>query len=308
MVLRLDPRQPSVWRNPDSLQFGVDAPSVVLPAVSTADERMLAALAAGVSRPGLDLVATTAGATREDAARLLDAVRPALERDVAAVPAPSGHVVALVGDGEAVRIVGGMLRERGIRLTGTGPGGPGPDGASPDGFGDRPELAVIVADYVIAPEAHGWWLRRDIPHLPVVFGDRMVRVGPVVEPGDGPCLFCLEQHRIDADPAWPAIATQLWGRPSPLHSTLLDAETAARVGRLVLRRLENGPAGSAHSHDLDAAAGAVTVRHWEPHPRCACTSAELSSAAGLSSAAPGTGTAAPVDLATRRGAAAAAPA
>ena len=55
---------------------------------------------------------------------------------------------------------------------------------------------------------------RDVPHLAVVFDDDGARVGPLVEPGAGPCLRCLDLGRRDADPAWPAIAAQLAGRPA----------------------------------------------------------------------------------------------
>src|SRR3954462_11769222 len=62
MVLALDPRIPRVWRTPHSIQFGVDEPALVLDGVSAADERMLVALAAGVTVEGLPPVAERARA------------------------------------------------------------------------------------------------------------------------------------------------------------------------------------------------------------------------------------------------------
>jgi bacteriocin biosynthesis cyclodehydratase domain-containing protein len=94
-------------------------------------------------------------------------------------------------------------------------------------------------------------------------------VGPFVEPGDGPCLRCLELHRRDADPSWPAIATQLLGRRSAAQSAVLVAETAAAVGRLVMARLTVG-AGDAASTRIDAATGERTVQHWGVHEECGC--------------------------------------
>lgn len=61
MALALDPRIQRVWRSPHALQFGVDAPVLVLDPVGSVEERMLAALASGVSRGVLEVVAQTAG-------------------------------------------------------------------------------------------------------------------------------------------------------------------------------------------------------------------------------------------------------
>ena len=45
------------------------------------------------------------------------------------------------------------------------------------------DLGIAVGHYVLDPESYGFWLRRDLPHLPVVFGDDSVTIGPLVEPG-----------------------------------------------------------------------------------------------------------------------------
>src|SRR5690606_37673702 len=52
MVLRLDPAIPLVWRDPHTLQFGVDPAVTVLRDVAPAVEHLIAVLAAGVSRSG----------------------------------------------------------------------------------------------------------------------------------------------------------------------------------------------------------------------------------------------------------------
>ena len=80
---------------------------------------------------------------------------------------------------------------------------------------DAPGLVLLVADWIVSPADHARWLNRDIPHLPIVLGDRGVTVGPFVEPGSGPCLHCVHLSRTDDDPAWPVLATQLWGRATP---------------------------------------------------------------------------------------------
>lgn len=135
----------------------------------------------------------------------------------------------------------------------------------------NPDLAIVVGHYVLAPQLHAVWLRRDIPHLPVVVGDSATVVGPMVDPGNGPCLLCLELHHRDADGAWPAIATQLLGRRSGVETAILVAETAAAASRMVLERLQ-GPAGSgaAESVRIDGATGERRRREWQVHPECGC--------------------------------------
>lgn len=262
MILKLDPRFPLLWRTPTSLQFGVDAPPAVLSAVTNADERMIAALVGGVSRSGLSAIGTGAGATEAQVARLLDAVAPAL------LPASPAHdttaqVVAVSGTGPTADGIGALLQSNGIRVQMNGTGG------------DRPDFAIIVAQFVIEPELHGLWLRRDIPHLAVVFGDTEVQIGPIIEPGSGPCLYCLERRRADADPSWPAIASQLWGRAGPAETALLSGEAAAIATRLALAHLGDPsslaePLPAATSLHLNADSGRISRRSWLPHPECAC--------------------------------------
>ncbi len=79
MILRLDPRLPIVWRSPSSVQLGVDPPVVVLNEVTEIQERILAALAVGVSEPGLTMIAQGHLDQRDDLLRrLVPALVPAL--------------------------------------------------------------------------------------------------------------------------------------------------------------------------------------------------------------------------------------
>ena len=251
MVLQLDPRLPLVWRTPTSLQLGIDAPPVLLDEVSNADERMIAALVAGVSRSGLDMIARAAGALEGDVDALLQTVSPALKGET-----PIGSkAITISGGGPTADRLTEILLKSGARL------------AADDG---ETGLAVIVAHFVIEPELYGYWLRRDIPHLPVVYGDTALRVGPFIEPGAGPCLYCLERWRTDADPAWPTIASQLWGKGSTAESALAAGEAAALAARLVLRRRDSGPDAIATSVELDVATGTTVTRRWSPHPECGC--------------------------------------
>src|SRR5690606_17124840 len=102
----------------------------------------------------------------------------------------------------------------------------------------------------------------------VVVSERAVTVGPFVEPGLGPCLHCVHLARTDLDPAWPALAAQLWGRAPRELACLERAEAAAFVARKVLARLA-GEATRAESWPLTPDAG-VSVREWTQHPDCRC--------------------------------------
>lgn len=242
MVLKLAGDLPMLWRTPTSVQFGSARPVVVVEGVGDGETRLLAALAAGISESGYAMLARSAQVAPEDADRLLRALAPAMQQ-APAPPAP----VAVMGDSPLARAVAGLLGES-LRA---------PDDA---------RLVVLVGDWVISPADHVRWLNRDVPHLPVVVAERGVAVGPFVVPGESPCLYCVHLHRSDRDPAWPAIATQLWGRaPRELGRTEVAA-TAAFVAR---RIAEHPGAEPGSAWDLDAA-GTVSATRWTRHPGCRC--------------------------------------
>lgn len=256
MILKLDPRWPVIWRSPTSVQIGIDPPRVVLHGVTESDERMLATLAVGVSPSGLDLVGT-------DAADFVTQLEPALLQTRGTRPEP---VVAISGVGELTVQVATALGHHGIRtLVATD---------HTQLASCSPDVAVVIADYVVPPELHGFWLRRDVPHLAAVFSDTGAHVGPVVEPGTGPCLVCIELHRRRDDPEWASIATQLLSRKAPRASAVLLSEIVGRVGRMVLHRLDDTtttPASGPHaSLRIDAATGEITTREWTRHADCSC--------------------------------------
>lgn len=254
MILKLDPRWPVVWRDPFSVQVGFDPPRVILAGLTPADERMLAALAVGITRDGLTVLAGGSESARDS---LLERVRPVLEGPARGA---SAATVALSGSGRLAELVGTLLGEFGIRVL-----------VASDAFAlvdSTPDLAIIVGHGVLAPELHSLWLRRDVTHVPVVITDSAVHVGPIIEPGEGPCLRCLELHRRDRDPAWPAIASQLLSRPPGATSPTLVAEAAAALCRLVLERLETG-ASAVQSLRLETT-GERGVYSCSEHPDCGC--------------------------------------
>ena len=249
-----------VWRDPFSLQIGVDPARVVLRDVSTADERMIAALGSGVSRSGLEMIAGSSGASGQEVSSLLRKLKVLLLPEPAERPPAR---VSIVGSGQTVERIASTIALANIAVT-----------ISATVSDEDSDLGIAVGHYVLDPESYGFWLRRDLPHLPVVFGDDSVQVGPLVEPGSSPCLYCLEHYRRDADASWSAMASQLWGRRAASETALVSAEVAARVARMVIGRVESGrqPTRSmaARSFRLAVDSGEVTRRDWMPHPECGC--------------------------------------
>lgn len=247
VVLRLDPGLPLLWRSPSSVQFGSDEPATVLDDVSEGEDRLIAALAVGVSETGFEMLAESLEVSPDRSRALLDALAPLLFRE----PESPTQVAAVLGDSPLARAIAGLL-------------------AASDALGSVEDaaLVVLVADWVVTPADHLHWLNRDVPHLPVVTAERIVTVGPLVEPGVGPCLYCVHLSRVDEDAAWVAIATQLLGRAGRELGSLELAETAAFVTRRVLARLSGGGAVGM-SWRLDAG-GAVSAREWRRHPGCRC--------------------------------------
>ena len=246
MVLKLDTRYPILWRSPSSVQVGSEGVAI-LDEVSDGDARLLAALAAGVSESGYAMMARAASVSSERADELLGLLAAALEQPTPPLPMRA----AVLGDSALGRAIAGLLSASGA-LCGVEEAG----------------LIVLVGDGVLAPADHTPWLSRDVPHVAVLAAETSVTVGPFVEPGAGPCLYCVHLARTDDDEAWPALATQLLGRaPSPLDP-LARAEAASFVTRKVLERLHGAP-GDGTSWRLDGRGG-VSARTWARHPDCRC--------------------------------------
>lgn len=255
MVLKLDPHWPLVWRSPFSVQFGIDPPVVRLDDVSDSEERMLAALAVGVGLPGLAVLCDQRLDVRD---HLLQRLKPVL---LSGEPEPSVPLIAVSGSGSLAATITTVLAGSGARVVAAD---------TPSELEHlTPDIAVVVGQFVLPPATHAIWLRRDVPHVPVVASETAVTIGPVIEPGDGPCLLCLELHRRDEDSAWPAVATQLLGRRTGVDSALVAAEAAAVLARMLLGRLESG-AGRAESVRIHASSGERSTRQWQAHPECGC--------------------------------------
>lgn len=250
MTLRLDPAIPLVWRDPHTLQFGVDPVVTVLDVPTPALERLVSALVVGVPEQGFRMLADAEriGAARGD--RLLAQLAPCLLPEPVAAP---GRRAIVLGAGPLARGIARLLEELGLRTSDPG------DAA----------LAVLVSDRVVLPPDHRGWLQRDIPHLPLVADDSSVTLGPLVVPGRSACLHCAALHRRDDDPAWPAIAAQLARHPAPAGHPVRTASAIAHAARLITAALA-GTAEAGREVRLTGDGERLSERTVAPHPECRC--------------------------------------
>ena len=211
----LDPAYPPLWRDGETLQFGVDS-TVRLHVDGPWVEPLVARLRRGIRLPTFDVVAHGLGAPRDGARALLEALRPLLREQCP--PPPPVQVESLnLADSRAEVRMQLALDEHGLRPAEQ----PTTDTVS----------IVLVQGAVAAAQLHPH-LREDRPHLPVGFEPGGFTVGPLVVPGRTPCLSCRDGHARDRDPSWPLVHTQLSGddRSPPTAAAIVTAASfAARI-------------------------------------------------------------------------------
>jgi hypothetical protein len=306
MILRLDPRRPIVWRTPNSLQIGVDPALAVLFDVSVGESRVIDALVTGVTRSGLDMLAYRAAVSPAQVERLLLSLTAALLPSSPDADSRPTHSLAVRGHGIGADRIVGVLLEEGHQVTsalasegvsfinraGAGRGSvSGRGGGSGNGAGsgngrtrrrvrpaagaaaadpgEQPFAAILVSTHVVDPHEHLRWLRRDIRHLPVVFGEAGVTIGPLVIAGTTACLSCVEQQRTRVDSSRPAIMAQLWGTAAAAETTSWATEAAVEVVRMLRASIRNSKA-AAFSVRLDTQTGERRVRVWRATDECGC--------------------------------------
>lgn len=136
------------------------------------------------------------------------------------------------------------------------------------------DVVVLVGGPGPAPPERLRWVTLGVPHLPVVHRDGAALIGPLVIPGLTACLDCVELHRADRDPAWPALAAQLATAPAGTveasHSAIATA-AGALAAMQVLCHLDGGePEALGATLELTELGAGLRRRPWSPHPRCGC--------------------------------------
>jgi len=205
------------------------------------------------------------------------------------VAARSTRHVVIGGEGDLPCVLADLLRAGGIGQVSVGANAvntmdlelrghrAGRPPATIGSASEPPDLVVLAAVGAIRPDAGEPWLRRGIPHLPLVVQGHRVQIGPLITGGDGPCLSCMDLHRRDRDAAWPALLSQLapeWpllpGTPVNLESTL-TAMTVGAAAMIVHTCLDGQPVPGDLSLELSLPWPAILRRRWFRHPLCDCT-------------------------------------
>ncbi len=311
MLLQIKPGLRPLWRGPTTVQLGLD-PRVgtVLDGLSADERSVLCLLVEGVDEgqltPHRELVGllTAAGSmvrhragravhsrlgARRDSltpdAQAWSLARPEQDGDGWQVLAERGRRrVVVAGQGRTATALVTLLTAAGVgRVTST-PLGPLPPQRA------WPALVVLVGQRAVDPTLAEPLVRHDVPHLAVVVREASTLVGPLVLPGRGPCLRCLDLHRTDRDPQWPSVLAQLSGDDLVPEETASSQLAAALAALQVLCRLDGDgdgdgdgggdgdgeagrarPAAFAATLEIELPQGLVSRREWPAHPACGCT-------------------------------------
>jgi hypothetical protein len=144
-------------------------------------------------------------------------------------------------------------------------------------MGERPDLVILAIDGPVDPDRHASLHAHEWAHLPVHLGTDHGAVGPLVIPGLTSCLRCVDLHRRDRDPAWPALALQLGvpprrGQPSDVAVASVLAGVAALQA---LDYLDGGrPATIDGTIELHLPDWRLRRRSWPLHHDCGCNSVD----------------------------------
>ncbi|GAA1790313.1 hypothetical protein GCM10009682_10460 [Luedemannella flava] len=128
------------------------------------------------------------------------------------------------------------------------------------GFGAPVELVALAHE------------RRRSAHLAVAVRDGTVVVGPFVLPGRTPCLNCIDLHRRDRDPAWPALAAQLTTTAEAADTVAVTTMLvgAAYAAREVTDHIDGDEPVTIGATVEIAGPGRESRRRWTAHPACGC--------------------------------------
>lgn len=108
-------------------------------------------------------------------------------------------------------------------------------------------------------------------HLVVSCHELLGRIGPLVQPGQSPCQFCLELTRRDLDRGWPAMWRQQTAESTPNADGVLVAITAHLAVAHVLDWLTGGqPPSIGGFLEVAAPHASTTLRRLAQHPECGC--------------------------------------
>lgn len=250
-TIRLNPAHPVLWRDAETVQFGVEA-VLTLPVEGAWLPRLLHQLSRGVPARAFEVVAHGCGAPLAAARHVRGLLDPLLVLD-AARSAARLLAADVVGARTVLRLEE-ALDEAGVDVS-QDPGAP----------------AVLIR-YGAAParDAAGL-LADDLAHLPISFDAGGASIGPLVIPGQTPCLSCRDAQDRDRDPAWAALHVQLLERDPGCVPLAGIAAAAAAASDLLAGRSEAIRTGTGRRIRIsrDGSRASQTVPF---HADCCCRS------------------------------------
>jgi hypothetical protein len=140
-------------------------------------------------------------------------------------------------------------------------------------------FAVTIGHLALRPATYLRWLNRDVKHLGITFELNQTQISPIVIPGSTPCLNCLAEYKVDEDPAWPVLASQLLELPRTRDDSAALLSAIGLSLRMILRELDNS-AGFVVTNDVEDeyrngyvvqyGSGNVTRTKYAFHTLCNC--------------------------------------
>lgn len=270
--LQLDPHILSVWASPTELRFGLDKTLATLSDPPPRIERLIDALRRGMPASHLPHMAKAFGVSTRERDELLSALEPVLSPSTSAHSVTSQTVnVALDCPEDARRqlsSVAALLDAAGF-VTSCNTFA----SAHTDADTDSAQVAVLLTHFVTPVARARFWATRGTPHLQVVFSEQQVRIGPFAGVHGNACLLCLQLHLTDAEPSWPAMASQCLGRKAAtLEPGFLAVTTGVIISTLTdWRHSGRALVGEQIVIERDTHSG-FTLRSeaLTPHERCDC--------------------------------------
>ena len=262
---RIAGRNRPLVRADGSLQFGLEPEhGLRLDGLTAAEMEWVAGLD-GTSDPA------ATGASADIAPdRVLALLRLLQDHLYAAVLARADTCVRVQGRGALASTITDLLRQAGV-------GDLERDdlAATSIQYRRKPDVVVLAIAGPVDPEVGSPWFARGIPHLPVSISASHVSVGPMVVPGETPCLGCLDLVRTDGDPSWRWLRQQV-----EAHGGLAEGESAlgaigaGLAARLVLAHLDHYPAPPGVGFEVSSPWPEPIARQWPRHVDCtACRKA-----------------------------------
>jgi hypothetical protein len=267
-MLRIDPAHPPLWRTATTLQFGVP-PVAVVEDPTPWQQRLVRDLERGLPEDAVVSFAHALGATPEAADEFIGHIAPALAAD-----ARRRSRVIVQGAGEVPRthleaVAAGFDAAGGAAEVAHPFDPPGAGAIDPD---RGAAVLVVVAHHVVTPAFAAALMSDDLPHLPIVLTGSGAHVGPYVVPGTTACLSCLAATERERDPAWPAIAAQLLGRPVEAAETATLWEAGITGARLISESAQRLDRPWTRSLTLHSGSLRRSARRHRPHAECRCRS------------------------------------